>query len=69
MTMIPSSAVKIICKVLDNEKAPETFESYTIDSTSFYFSLSWSENFTNRSFYSNDFGKIDLPIPYGQVTK
>lgn len=54
MTMILSSAVKIVCKVLDNEKAPETFESYTIDSTSFYFSLSWSQNFTNRSFYSND---------------
>lgn len=52
--MITESDVKIICKVFDNENAPEAFSSYTIDSTSFYFSLSWSPNFTERSFYSNN---------------
>ena len=52
--MISTSNVKIICKVFDDINAPEYFESYTIDNTSFYFSLSWNENFTNRSFYSND---------------
>lgn len=52
--MIPTSAVRIVCKVFDDERAPEYFESYTVDNTSFYFSLSWSENFTERSFYSND---------------
>ncbi len=52
--MISASDVKIICKVFDDIKAPESFESYTVDATSFYFSLSWSGNFTNRSFYSND---------------
>lgn len=54
MIMIPSTDVKIVCKVFDDERAPEAFDSYTIDSTSFYFSLSWSPNFANRSFYSND---------------
>ena len=52
--MISTSDVKIICKVFDDIKAPESFESYTVDATSFYFSLSWSGNFTDRSFYSND---------------
>jgi len=52
--MLTESDVKIICKVFDYENAPESFESYTIDSTSFYFSLSWNGNFTNRNFYSNN---------------
>ena len=54
MIMLSESDVKIVCKVFDDEIAPEYFESYTIDATSFYFSLSWNENFTNRSFYSNN---------------
>ena len=52
--MLPESAVKILCKVFEIEGAPETFESYTIDKTSFNFSLSWSPNFNNRDFYSNE---------------
>ena len=52
--MITESDVKIICKVFDDAQSPEIFESYTVDATSFYFSLSWSGNFTERSFYSND---------------
>ena len=52
--MLTESDVKIICKVFNDERAPESFESYTIDSTSFYFSLSWNSNFSNREYYSND---------------
>ena len=42
--MLSQSDVRIVCKVFDDEKAPEYFESYTVDNTSFYFSLSWSPN-------------------------
>ena len=52
--MLPITAVKIVCKVFDNEVAPETYESYTIEGTSFNFSLSWSNEFTDRDFYSNN---------------
>jgi len=52
--MLTESDVKIVCKNFNDERAPESFESYTIDSTSFYFSLSWSSNFLNRNYYSND---------------
>ena len=52
--MLPTSAVKIICKVFENDNAPETFFSYTLENTSFSFSLSWNNNFTNRNDYSND---------------
>ena len=52
--MLPTSAVKIVCKVFDDGAAPETFSSYTLDNTNFYFSLSWSGNFNDRNFYSND---------------
>ena len=54
MIMLTDSDVKIVCKAFDDEKAPEYFKSYTIDGTSFYFSLSWNGNFTDRSYYSND---------------
>ena len=52
--MLPITAVKIVCKVFDNELAPETYDSYTIEGTSFNFSLSWSNDFTDRDFYSNN---------------
>ena len=52
--MLTESDVKIVCKTYDDEKAPECFESYTIDSTSFYFSLSWNNNYSKRDFYSNN---------------
>jgi hypothetical protein len=52
--MLPTSAVKIVCKVFDDGAAPETFLSYTLKNTNFYFSLSWNSNFPDRSFYSND---------------
>ena len=52
--MLTESDVKIVCKVFNDERAPESFESYTIDSTCFYFSLSWSSNFSNRNYYSNN---------------
>jgi len=49
------SSVKIVCKVYDDYRAPETHESYTLENTAFYFSLSWSPNFTDRNFYSNNY--------------
>jgi hypothetical protein len=52
--MLPTSAVKIVCKAFDDERAPEWYQSYTVDATSFYFSLSWNGNFDNRDFYSNN---------------
>jgi hypothetical protein len=52
--MLSATDVKIICKVFNEENAPESFESYTIEGTSFYFSLSWSGNFSDRNFYSNN---------------
>ncbi len=52
--MLTESEVKIVCKVFDNRFSPESFESYTIDTTSFIFSLSWNENFNDRNFYSNN---------------
>lgn len=52
--MLSQFDVRIVCKVFDDEKAPEYFESYTVDNTSFYFSLSWSPNYTNRNFYTNN---------------
>ena len=48
------SSIKIVCKVFELENAPEIFESYTLENTSFNFSLSWSPNFNNRDFYSNE---------------
>lgn len=52
--MLTESEVKIICKVFDNPSSSEAYESYTIDTTSFNFSLSWNENFNSRDFYSNN---------------
>ena len=52
--MLPISSVRIICKVFDDNNAPETFLSYTLENTSFSLSLSWNENFPNRNNYSND---------------
>ena len=52
--MLPTSAAKIICKVFDDDRSPEIYESYTIDKTSFSFSLSWNPAFNDRSFYSNN---------------
>jgi hypothetical protein len=52
--MLPPPSVKIICKVFDDINAPETFLSYTLENTSFSFSLSWNENFSTRNNYSND---------------
>lgn len=52
--MLPSPSVRIICKVFDDVNAPETSLSYTLENTSFSFSLSWNDNFPNRNDYSND---------------
>lgn len=52
--MLPTPSVKIICKVFDDNNAPETFFSYTLENTSFNLSLSWGESLFNRSNYSND---------------
>lgn len=52
--MLTSSEVKIICKVFDSPYAKEGYESYTIESTSFNFHLSWNDNFNQRDFYSNN---------------
>lgn len=52
--MLPTSAIKITCKVFNTDDSPETFSSYSLDKTCFYFSLSWNENFGERNFYSNE---------------
>jgi hypothetical protein len=52
--MLTESEVKIVCKVLDDKFSPETYRSYTVESTSFNFSLSWNGSFNNRDFYSNN---------------
>jgi hypothetical protein len=51
---LPSSAVRIICKVFDDKDSPEIFSSYTCENTSFLLSLSWNDAFTSRNFYSNN---------------
>jgi hypothetical protein len=54
---LPTSAVRIICKVFKDDESgtvyPEMFSSYTCENTSFNFSLSWNEAFADRNFYSN----------------
>ena len=52
--MLPTSAVKIVCKVFDDNRSPEIYESYTIDKTSFTLSLSWNPAFNDINFYSNN---------------
>jgi hypothetical protein len=52
--MLPTPPVRIVCKVFGENNAPETFLSYTLENTSFSFSLSWNNNFTNKNNYSND---------------
>lgn len=52
--MLPITAVQISCKVFDDARAPETYDAYTIEGTSFIFSLNWSDEFSDRNYYSND---------------
>ena len=58
--MLPTSAARIICKVFEDDRSPEIHESYTVENTSFLFSLSWSPSFSDRNFYSNNLVRWDF---------